>query len=96
MTLKFRKKKKKNNSPQAKVRTHLEKHMVLLKILYIRVLLTYTLRTYIRKPFKTTFYEKVINYFTVFSNPHKTISKNGWLIYVFRPYINWTHIFILL
>ena len=51
------------------------------------ILLTYALMTYIRKPFKETFFikknEKVINFVIIFSNPHKTVLKNKWLMHAF-------------
>ena len=61
------------------------------------ILLTYAFMTYIRKPFKETFFikknEKVINFVIIFSNPHKTVLKNKWLMHAFLRIYLWIAIF---
>ena len=62
--------------------------------LKIIILLTYALMAYIRKPFKKTFYkknEKVINFVIIFSNPHKKVFKNKWLMHALLKNILMNH-----
>ena len=64
--------------------------------LIIIILLTYVLIIYIWKLFKGTFYnkkknEKVINFVTIFSNFHKTISQNKWLMHALLKNILMNH-----